>query len=43
MNVLIFDLDGTILSSGKPIFEAIKRAFHKMGLVVSINVQEIES
>jgi len=42
VDLLIFDLDGTILSSTKPVFEAIKKAFAKLNLTVQISEEEIE-
>jgi beta-phosphoglucomutase-like phosphatase (HAD superfamily) len=37
INLLIFDLDGTILLSTKPTYEAIKRAFAKLDLRVEFS------
>jgi len=42
INLLIFDLDGTIMSSLKPAYEAIKRAFSKLNLPVQVSDSEIE-
>jgi len=42
VNLLIFDLDGTIVSSLKPTYEAIKRAFLKLNLPVQVSESEIE-
>ncbi len=42
INLLIFDLDGTILPSTGPTYEAIKRAFAKLELTVEITENDIE-
>ena len=42
VNLLIFDLDGTILVSTRPTFEAIKKAFVKLNLRVEVTEKEIE-
>lgn len=42
VNLLIFDLDGTILVSTRPMFEAIKKAFVKLNLRVEVTEKEIE-
>ena len=42
VNLLIFDMDGTILSSIKPVFEAIKRAFTKLNWKIQISQEEME-
>lgn len=43
VNLLVFDLDGTILSSTKPVREALKRVFAKLNLNTQIIPAEIES
>jgi uridine kinase len=42
VNLIIFDMDGTILSSVKPVYEAIKRAFAKLGWEVPFGEKDIE-
>jgi phosphoglycolate phosphatase-like HAD superfamily hydrolase/uridine kinase len=42
INLLIFHLDGTILPSTRPTYEAIKRAFAKSGLPVVFSEKAIE-
>jgi phosphoglycolate phosphatase len=42
INLLIFDLDGTLSSSGPPIFEAVRRAFDKLGLPLTLSESDIQ-
>jgi uridine kinase len=42
INLIIFDLDGTILPSTIPFYESIKRAFRKLGWPVTFQPEEIE-
>lgn len=41
VNLLIFDCDGTIIMSQPLVYEAIKRAFRKLGWPVTIKMEEI--
>lgn len=40
--LLIFDLDGTISSTTRPIYEAVKRAFARLNLTLSMTTGEME-
>jgi phosphoglycolate phosphatase-like HAD superfamily hydrolase len=42
VNLIIFDMDGTILPSMKPVYEAIKRAFAKLGWAVRFREEDIK-
>ena len=42
VNLIIFDMDGTIVSSLKPVYEAIKRAFVKLGWTVRFSEGDIK-
>lgn len=42
VNLIIFDMDGTILPSIKPVYEAIKRAFAKLGWAVRFSEEDIK-
>jgi phosphoglycolate phosphatase-like HAD superfamily hydrolase/uridine kinase len=42
VNLLVFDMDGTILPSGKPVYEAIRRAFAKANLPALCTEQDVE-
>ena len=42
VNLILFDLHGTISSSAKPMFEAIRRAFSRLGWQVRFSVKELE-
>lgn len=41
VNLIIFDMDGTILPSLPPVYESIKRAFAKLGWPVTFSPEEI--
>jgi phosphoglycolate phosphatase len=41
VNLIIFDMDGTILPSLLPVYESIKRAFKKLGWPVNFTPEEI--
>jgi phosphoglycolate phosphatase len=41
VNLIIFDMDGTILPSLRPFYESIKRAFAKLGWPVTFSPEEI--
>jgi phosphoglycolate phosphatase-like HAD superfamily hydrolase len=41
VNLIIFDMDGTILPSLTPFYESIKRAFTKLGWPVTFSPEEI--
>ena len=41
INLIIFDMDGTIIPSLPAVFESIKRAFTKLGWAVKFNPEEI--
>jgi len=40
-NLLIFDLDGTLMPSSKPVYESVRRAFAKMNLPVLVTEKDI--
>ena len=42
VNLIIFDMDGTILSSVKPVYEAIKRSFARLDWEVPFSEKDIE-
>jgi phosphoglycolate phosphatase-like HAD superfamily hydrolase/uridine kinase len=42
INLLIFDLDGTLLPTTRPTFEAIKRAFAKLQYPVAFSEKDLE-
>jgi phosphoglycolate phosphatase-like HAD superfamily hydrolase/uridine kinase len=42
VELLIFDLDGTISSTTRPIYEAVKRAFARLNLTLSMTAEEME-
>ena len=42
VNLIIFDLDGTILSAKKTIYHAVKKAFDRMGLASAYDEEGIE-
>ncbi len=42
VELLIFDLDGTIFSTTRPVYESVKRAFAKINLPLSISDKEME-
>ena len=42
VDLIIFDMDGTILPSMKPVYEAIKRAFAKLGWAVRFREEDIK-
>ncbi len=42
VELLIFDLDGTIFSTTKPVFEAVKRAFAGLDLPLRITEKDLE-
>ncbi|MGD0780215.1 MAG: HAD-IA family hydrolase [Dehalococcoidales bacterium] len=41
VNLIIFDMDGTIVPSLPPVYESIKRAFNKLGWPVNFTPEEI--
>jgi uridine kinase len=41
VELIIFDMDGTIVPSLPAVYEAIKRAFHKLGWAVNFNAADI--
>jgi HAD superfamily hydrolase (TIGR01549 family) len=41
VNLIIFDMDGTIVPSLPPVYESIKRAFQKLGWPVNFSPEEI--
>src|SRR4030042_1593895 len=41
VNLIILDMDGTIIPSLPAVFESIKRAFHKLGWPVTFSPEEI--
>ena len=41
VNLIIFDMDGTIVPSLPAVYESIKRAFIKLGWAVNFNAEEI--
>lgn len=41
VNLIIFDMDGTIVASQLAVYESIKRAFKKLGWPVNFNAAEI--
>jgi len=41
VNLIIFDMDGTIIPSLPAVYESIKRAFYKLGWAVNFNPEEI--
>jgi len=41
VNLIIFDMDGTIVPSLPPVYESIKRAFNKLGWPVNFTADEI--
>jgi phosphoglycolate phosphatase len=41
VNLIIFDMDGTIVPSVTPVYEAIKRAFAKLGWPVTFSPRDI--
>jgi phosphoglycolate phosphatase len=41
VKLIIFDMDGTIVSSLPPVYESIKRAFNKLGWPVNFTADEI--
>ena len=41
VNLIIFDLDGTIIPSLPAVYESIKRAFSKLGWTVTFSPEEI--
>jgi beta-phosphoglucomutase-like phosphatase (HAD superfamily) len=43
INLLVFDMDGTIIPSTKPVHEAIKRAFAKANLLLSVTEKEVKN
>ena len=43
VDLLIFDLDGTLSSSAPPVFEAVRRAFVKLGLPVTLSESDVQS
>jgi len=42
VDLLIFDLDGTISSTTRPIYEAVKRAFNRLKLSLKMTPEEME-
>ena len=42
VELLIFDLDGTISSTTRPIYEAVKRAFIRLNLTLLMTAEEME-
>ncbi len=42
VNLIIFDLDGTIVMSQPLVYEAVKRAFAKLGWPVNFKIEEIK-
>ncbi|MFC1948411.1 HAD family hydrolase, partial [Chloroflexota bacterium] len=42
VELLIFDLDGTISSTTRPIYEAVKRAFNRLDLPLQMTAEEME-
>ena len=42
VELLIFDLDGTISSTTRPIYEAVKRAFNRLDLTLLMTPEEME-
>jgi phosphoglycolate phosphatase-like HAD superfamily hydrolase/uridine kinase len=42
IELLIFDLDGTISSTTRPIYEAIKRAFARLNVTLQMTAEEME-
>ena len=42
VELLIFDLDGTISSTTRPIYEAVKRAFTRLNLTLQMSAEEME-
>lgn len=42
VELLIFDLDGTISSTTRPIYEAVKRAFNRLDLTLPLTAEEME-
>jgi phosphoglycolate phosphatase len=42
VELLIFDLDGTISSTTRPIYEAVKRAFNRLDLTLLLTAEEME-
>jgi phosphoglycolate phosphatase-like HAD superfamily hydrolase/uridine kinase len=42
VDLLIFDLDGTISSTTRPIYEAVKRAFNRLDLKLHMTAEEME-
>ena len=43
VELLIFDLDGTISSTTRPIYEAVKRAFTRLGISLRLTAKEMEN
>jgi phosphoglycolate phosphatase-like HAD superfamily hydrolase/uridine kinase len=41
VNLIIFDMDGTIVMSQPLVYEAVQRAFHKLGWPVTLQKEEI--
>jgi HAD superfamily hydrolase (TIGR01549 family) len=41
VNLIIFDMDGTIVPSLPAVYEAIRRAFHKLGWAVNFSAEDI--
>src|SRR4030042_1517222 len=41
VNLIIFDMDGTIIASLPAVYESIKKAFRKLGWPVNFNAAEI--
>ena len=42
VELLIFDLDGTIFQTTKPVYESVRRAFNGLGLPFDISEKEME-
>ena len=42
VSLLVFDMDGTILPSAKPVYEAVRRAFAKINLPVLLTEKDVE-
>lgn len=43
IDLLIFDLDGTISSTTRPIYEAVKRTFTRLNLTLRMTAEEMEN
>ena len=42
VNLIIFDMDGTVLPSLAPFYESIKRAFAKLGWPVTFTPEQVQ-